>query len=96
MCRRGGSDFEICVMNADGSGQVQITDNGVLDATPTWSPDGNQIVFHRPVGGLFQLWSMNPDGTGQTQLTTTPGLNLFPNWGELRVIEPKTALRVGP
>ncbi len=35
MCRRGGSDFEICVMNADGTGQVQLTDNTVFDGTPT-------------------------------------------------------------
>ncbi len=85
MCRRGGSDFEICVMNADGSGQVQLTDNTVLDATPTWSPDGQQIVFHRLVAGRFQLFVMNPDGTNLAQLTNTPGLNLFANWGELRV-----------
>ncbi|MGH9867957.1 MAG: hypothetical protein ACREAA_07330 [Candidatus Polarisedimenticolia bacterium] len=85
MCRRGGPDFEICVMNADGSGQVQLTDNTVLDATSTWSPDGQQIVFHRLVAGRFQLFVMNPDGTDQAQLTNTAGLNLFANWGELRV-----------
>lgn len=32
-CRRGGLDFEICVMNADGTGQVQLTDNDVPDLT---------------------------------------------------------------
>ncbi len=92
MCRRGGSDFEICVMNADGTGQVQLTDNTVLDATPTWSPDGGTIVFHRPAAGRFQLWLMNPDGTGQVQLTNTPGLNLFANWGQLRVKVPVEAV----
>ncbi len=85
MCRRGGPDFEICVMNADGTGQVQLTDNAVGDFTPTWSPDGARIMFHRPVAGRFQLFLMNADGTGQVQLTSTAGLNLFPNWGELRV-----------
>ncbi len=85
MCRRGGSDFELCVMNADGTGQVQLTDNTVLDATPAWSPDGSRIVFHRPVAGRAQLWLMHPDGTGQVQLTNTPGLNLLASWGEVRV-----------
>lgn len=86
MCRRGGPDFEICVMNVDGTGQVQLTDNTVGDLTPSWSPDGEKIVFHRPVGGpgRFQLWLMNADGTGQVQLTNTPGINAFPNWGEIR------------
>ncbi|HEY3278943.1 MAG TPA: hypothetical protein VGJ83_00400, partial [Gemmatimonadales bacterium] len=45
MCRRGGADFEICVMNADGTGQVQLTDNTIGDLTPSWSPDGKKIVF---------------------------------------------------
>ena len=84
-CRRGGPDFEICVMNADGTGQVQITDNSVPDLTPSWSPDGKRIVFHRRVGGRgqFQLFLMNADGTGEVQLTFPPGLNAFPNWGEV-------------
>jgi TolB protein len=83
-CRRGGPDFEICVMNADGTGQVQLTDNNVPDLTASWSPDGKKIVFHRRVGGRgqFQLFWVNADGTGETQLTFPPGLNGFPNWGE--------------
>jgi len=72
-------------MNADGSDRRRLTDNAVPDLTATFSPDGQQIVFHRPVAGRFQLWLMNADGTGQTQLTNTPGLNLFANWGVVRV-----------
>jgi TolB protein len=71
-------------MNADGSTQVQLTDNTVPDLTASWSPDGRKIVLHRPVSpGRFQLWLINADGTGEKQLTDTPGLNGFPNWGEL-------------
>ncbi|SCL35186.1 WD40-like Beta Propeller Repeat [Micromonospora rhizosphaerae] len=87
-CRAGGgtADFEICVIHADGSGLVQLTDNSVPDLTATWSADGQQIVFHRLVVGQgLQLFVMTPDGTGQTQLSFPPGINLFANWGELRV-----------
>ncbi|MDP9202016.1 MAG: hypothetical protein M3P26_08845, partial [Gemmatimonadota bacterium] len=79
-------DFEICVMNADGTGQVQLTDNDVPDLTSSWSPDGKKIVFHRRMGGRgqFQLFLINADGTGEAQLTFPPGLNAFPNWGEMR------------
>jgi Tol biopolymer transport system component len=93
-CRIGGgrSDFEICVINADGTGQLQLTDNNVADLSGTWSPDGQQMVFQRLVAGQGpQLFTMaprlNPDGTlpTATQLTHPPGLNLFPHWGELRV-----------
>jgi TolB protein len=92
MCRRGlpapGAvlqTFEICVMNADGSGPVQLTNNTVNELTPSWSPDGQQIVFHRLVSGRFQLWLINADGTGLVQLTNTLGVNAFGNWGEQRI-----------
>ena len=86
--RKGGADFEICVMNADGSNQVQLTNNLIADLTCSWSPDGKQIIFHRPIAkgaGGFQLWLINSsDGTGEMRLTNPPGLNGFPNWGEVR------------
>ena len=70
-------------MNADGSGQVQLTDNAVGDLTATFSPDGAKILFHRtPVN---QLWTINAHGSGLTQLTNTVGRNLLANWGVLRV-----------
>ena len=85
-CRRGGPDFELCVMNADGTGQVQLTDNDVPDLTSSWSPDGGKLVFNRRVGarGGLQLIMMNADGTGEVQLTSPPGLNAFASWGEIR------------
>ena len=85
-CRRGGPDFEICVMNADGTGQVQLTDNSLPDLTASWSPDGTKIVFNRRVGARaqLQLILMNADGSGERQLTSPPGLNAFANWGEIR------------
>jgi TolB protein len=105
-CRIGGATnpgapFQICVMNANGSGEQQLTANTAQDLTPSWSPDGQQIVFHRMVSGQgFQLFTMNPtlnpDGTlpAESQLTcstqsTCPaplgGINLIAHWGELRV-----------
>jgi TolB protein len=76
-----GQKFEICVMNADGTNFVQLTDNSVFDGTPTFSPDGQKIVFHRGPA----IWMMNADGSGQVQLTFPPGFNILANWGVLRV-----------
>jgi len=92
MCRKGSPaegrvipTFELCVMNADGTGLKRLTNTGHY-LTPQWSPDGRQIVFHRAVGGpgRFQLFLINADGTAERQLTNPPGLNGFPNWGEVR------------
>ena len=96
-CRIGGgaADFELCVSDPTGLTRLQLTNNAVPDLTPTFSPDGTQIVFHRPVleGGViaqqqFTIPSTrDPDGpfAVATQLTHSPGGNLFANWGELRV-----------
>jgi TolB protein len=95
MCRIGGgsADFEVCVMDADGSNLVQLTENTMPDLSANWSPDGQQLVFHRPVGGpgLFQLFeinsTLNADGAHPTatQITSPPGVNAFAEWGLLRV-----------
>src|SRR5262249_32955186 len=88
MCRIGDpagpnsqtKTFEICVMNL-GTNQVQrLTNNAVFDGSPTWSPDGQMIVFERGQ----KLWIMNADGTGQALLTSFPGFYFFPKWGMVR------------
>jgi TolB protein len=85
MCRIGGPDFEICVMDMESDEVRQLTSNSMPDLTPSWSPDGTRIVFHRPVAGRSQLFVMNADGSGVTRLTDTPGMNLLANWGLLRL-----------
>jgi Tol biopolymer transport system component len=85
MCRYGGTDFEICVMNADGSGLVQVTSNTVQELSIRWSVDGQKFFFNRPVSGVNQLFSINVDSTGEMQLTSPVGINLFPAPGLLRV-----------
>jgi TolB protein len=94
MCRKGEAaegrlfgSFEICIMNADGSGQKRITNNRVAELTVSWSPDGKQIIFHRAVGGVgqLQLFTINADGTGEKQLTFPPGFNGFPSWGRAKI-----------
>jgi Tol biopolymer transport system component len=48
-------------MNADGSGQRNLTNGG----HPAWSPDGGKIAFNSSEG----ISVMNADGTGRTNLT---------------------------
>lgn len=80
--RRDGNE-EIYVMNADGSGQTNLTNNTAWDTSPVWSPDGRQLLFvstrDQTTGGIAQIWVMNSDGSGPTELTTVSN-NSSANW----------------
>ena len=81
-----GPDFEIFVMDADGSNPRQLTFNGLDDEDPAWSPDGSRIVYQRdldPVRGEtdYDLLTMSSDGTQEINLTNSPGVTDYqPNW----------------
>ncbi len=71
---------EICVMNDDGSGIVQLTAIGHAEA-PAWSPDGSRIAFHREdETGNWDIYAMNADGGNIGRLTTDPATDGFPDW----------------
>ena len=76
------NDYDIFVMNADGTGATRLTSNRFGAFEPEWSPAGDRIVFAAwpdpPVQG-FEIFTMNPDGSQVTQLTSS-GLNRFPSW----------------
>ena len=61
---RGNLDYAIWVVNADGTGPVQLTTAGRDDA-PSWSPDGTKITFYRlaPSSPALILNVMDSDGT---------------------------------
>jgi Tol biopolymer transport system component len=72
---------EIFIMNSDGTGITQLTNNSVEDAYPVLSPDGTRIAFSRSVRGQFDLFVMNADGTGRRRLTNTAEASeTLPTW----------------
>ncbi len=73
-------DEEIFVMNADGTGVQQLTDNDDSDWFPVWSPNGKKIAFHSDRDGDFEVFVMNADGTGVTQLTDHDDSDWIPVW----------------
>lgn len=65
-------DAEIYMMNSDGSGLVQLTDDDSSDLFPAWSQDGNRIAFASNRGNdakFYDIYVMNSDGSDVEQLT---------------------------
>lgn len=74
--------LEIRVMNADGSGDHAVTDNGAANFAPYFFPDGKRIIFSSNIGDPrrrdFDLYVIGADGSGLTRVTFSPDFDGFP------------------
>ncbi|MCZ6635211.1 MAG: DUF5050 domain-containing protein [bacterium] len=75
-----GVDSDVFVVNADGTGLTNLTNNPAIDINPVWSPDGKQLIFVTNRDGNTEIYRMNMDGTGLTNLTENPGRDESPRW----------------
>lgn len=78
-------DGDLYVMNDNGSGKRQLTDNPTTDdAHPRWSPDGQYIAFRRGMAKrsavLFEVFITNADGTSPQRLTHNNIFEDYPAW----------------
>lgn len=64
-----GGNYDVWVLNADGSGPAQLTTDAADDLYPTWSPDGKKMAFLSSRSGEVAIWTMNNDGSDQAQIT---------------------------
>jgi Tol biopolymer transport system component len=80
-------DFEVCVVNADGSGLRRITDTAGISAAGGWSPNGRRIVFASSrdqdpdgVSACGDLYLVDADGSHLTRLTSGPASDCGPSF----------------
>lgn len=87
-CDQGGygRSCGLYVMNADGTGVVELLADTTDVVHPTWSPDGSKIAFARWVDDISQydIYVMNSDGSGVTRVTNRPGWDWYPKWSPVR------------
>lgn len=78
---RDSVGYELYTMSADGSDVQRITNNHLVEVSPSWSPDGKQLVYAGRcfAGGSSGLCRMNADGSGVAQIPNTLRDN-DPSW----------------
>ncbi len=59
---------EVWIMNSDGSGQKQLTNDSFFKYSPAVTPSGRYVVFVSQSGGIH-LWRMDLDGSNILRLT---------------------------
>ena len=62
-------NFEIYVIDADGTNAKRLTKNPARDRWPDWSSAGTKIAFMFNRDGNDDMYIMNADGSSQTNLT---------------------------
>ena len=75
VCFDGDYD-QICLMNADGSGRRQLTDDPSTNFYPSLSSNGKQVIFSSRRTGNFEIFIMDINGGNLKQLTDHIG-NLY-------------------
>jgi len=73
-------NWEIYVMNSDGTNAHNISNHPGIDTYPAWSPDGSKIAFQTERDGNLEIYVMNSDGSDPVRLTNDVGKDLWPEW----------------
>lgn len=76
-------DFEIYLMNADGSNPMRLTNTAGQDVQPSWSPDGTQMVFFSDRDGNGEIYRINADGSGVLNVTMDGANEIDPDWSPM-------------
>jgi TolB protein len=75
-----GNNWDIYVVNADGTNLRRLTNTPADNVQPVWSPEGTKIAFASKRFGNWQIYVMNADGTNLRRLTNIPAGAQWPSW----------------
>ena len=73
-------NWDIWVINVDGSGLTNLTHSPEDERYPAWSPNGKKIAFTSKRTGDSEVWVMNADGSKPVNLTQNPARDRYAMW----------------
>jgi parallel beta-helix repeat protein len=74
------NNFEMYVIDADGTNQTRLTRNVGNDQYAVWSSDSTKIAFTSEKDGNQEIYVMNPDGSNQVRLTFNSASDWVPDF----------------
>lgn len=82
---RKGNDFDVFVVNADGTGLRSVVESALGEHRPQWSPDSTRIAFERwPLRdsdpGTPDIYIVDLAGGEAVPLVTSPGWDTGATW----------------
>ena len=73
-------NYEVYIMNPNGTQQVNLTRHRGVDVDATWSPTGEQILFVSDRDGVRDLYLMDPDGSNVRRVFGKSTHRFYPTW----------------
>jgi TolB protein len=79
-CSSRDGDYDLYVMNADGTDVRRILKSPGLEARPSWSPDGKRLAFTSNRDGNYEIYVCNGDGSKLRRITNNPERDDYAAW----------------
>ena len=70
-------ELDIWVWDLERDALTRVSSDPSIDFSPTWTPDGRQLVFSSNRQGVFNLFRRSADGTGTAERLTASDVNLY-------------------
>lgn len=81
-CMRNGV-YQICTMNPfTFEMPKQLTTDFSYSESPSWSPDGKQIIYSKRGGKKNQIYAIMKDGSFERSLFSFSGSQTYPRWSQ--------------